>query len=181
MDTDSIYIAISNQSIHDIVKTDLKLQFYEEYDKWFVSESCKKHREDFKMAKINGTHFEPKACCISYKKYDTRTPGKFHVEAEADGMICLNSKTYICYNKDQNKIENVKSASKGLSKKLNKFNTEDYLNVIKTKTPKYGVNKGFSIKFNKLLTYEQSRAGLGYLYIKRRVCSDGITTKPIKI
>ena len=185
-DTDSYFFAVSGNSIHDIIKEDMRSLFYDEYDQWFVSESCKYHRQLFKQIKMNKKKWNPKPCCIRFHKYDSRTPGKFHVEAEADGMVCLSSKTYICYNKDEHDTFNcVKSASKGISKKLNKFNVSDYLNVIKKKRGKSGINRGFKVveevEGSNILTYEQSRAGLGYLYIKRRVGSDGITTKPTKI
>ena len=44
------------------------------------------------------------------------------------------------------------------------------------------MNKGFKVdRNNSITTYEQKRSSLSYLYIKRKVGQDGVTTTPLDI
>ena len=45
MDTDSAYIAISGQSIKELVKPHLKEQFYQEWNQWLPAKACGEHQE----------------------------------------------------------------------------------------------------------------------------------------
>lgn len=42
-----------------------------------------------------------------------------------------------------------------------------------------GTNHGFKRKGKHFVKYEQYREGLNFLYVKRRVLNDGISTKPL--
>ena len=65
MDTDSAYMAITGDKLEDIVKPELKNEFIQNYNKWFVTD-----------------------------KHSNRTPGLFKVEFEGEIMVALCSKTY---------------------------------------------------------------------------------------
>ncbi len=43
------------------------------------------------------------------------------------------------------------------------------------------LNKGFRYIEGYMTSYEQNKRGLSYVYHKRIVCGDGITTKPLLI
>ena len=43
------------------------------------------------------------------------------------------------------------------------------------------LNKGFRYIDGQMKSYEQSKRGLSYVYHKRIVCDDGVTTKPLLI
>ena len=56
-----------------------------------------------------------------------------------------------------------------------------YLEVLERKKPGSGTNRGFRAIDNRILTYEQERAALPYLYTKRKVAADGISTTPLDL
>ena len=61
-----------------------------------------------------------------------------------DGIVSLCSKTYICFGKNADVTnKEIKASSKGLNKNLNKFNKDVFLNVLTTKRPGSGINRGF--------------------------------------
>ena len=94
MDTDSAYIAITGKNLEELVRPQLKYEFYQEWNQWLPAEACPEHQEDFVRVKTRGDAWEPKECCIKQKKYDKRTPGLFKIEWQGESMVGLCSKTY---------------------------------------------------------------------------------------
>ena len=172
-DTDSLYLALSTETIADAVRTNMLDDFYHAYDNWFPGEACVLHRDDFVCSK--GT--TPTDClgCIAKRNYDKRTPGLFKLEYEGDGMISLCSKTYICFGQYD------KTSAKGLSKKHNTLTKDRYYNVLDTRQSGGGKNVGFRTCTNGVFTYEQHRNSLSYFYIKRIVHDDNESTSPLNI
>ena len=78
MDTDSLYIASAKDTIDECVKPHLKEAWNKEKHKWFSSDEtqCKVKFEDE---------------IITFEQYDKRTPGKFKMEYQGEGMLRLNS------------------------------------------------------------------------------------------
>ena len=74
-----------------------------------------------------------------------------------------------------------KQTSKGLNKRQNRFTFDSYLNLLKKQTDGSGTNTAFRVKNNQIYTYAQTRTALSYLYVKRRVCEDGVTTVPLHL
>ena len=103
MDTDSAYLALSDVSLHAVVKPELRKQFYEEWDKWFPAEACEKHKDDFVRAMLDQKEWQPEDCCVKQKKYDRRTPGLFKIEWQGKGMVALCSKCYYGWGDEDNK------------------------------------------------------------------------------
>ena len=88
MDTDSLYIAISGDSVESLVRPELKAEFKSDKCNWFPCTDTPEH-----------------------KAYDKRTLGLFKVEWEGQGIVGLCSKTdYYFWGKD-------KFSCKGLNKK----------------------------------------------------------------
>ena len=81
------------------------------------------------------------------------------------------------------KDKKFKISSKGLSKVQNKFSLQDFISVLRTKEARGGTNIGFRLgqKRDTMYTYMQKRNGFSYLYIKRKVLSDGVSTIPLNI
>ena len=147
MDTDSAYIALAGQSLEDLVKPELKKQFFEEWNSWLPAEACATHQEEFVQVKMRAGVWEPKECCIKQKKFDRRTPGLFKVEWRGDGMIGLCCKTYFGWG-DTNKC-----STKGISKTQNAIGKDKFMQVLKTKQSAGGVNIAFQVKNNAMYTY----------------------------
>ncbi|GFN95226.1 hypothetical protein PoB_002173200 [Plakobranchus ocellatus] len=163
MDTDSLYMALSDNSLEEVVKPHLLQRFYREYPQWFPARSCDAHHEEFVSACSLGEAWNPRPCCKERGTFDKRTPGLFKIEFVEDGMVALCSKTYFAFG-EKNKI-----SCKGLIKNLNDIEKQKYLNVLKYRRNGRGLNKGFRSCGNAVFTYEQERASLSFLYIKRRV------------
>ena len=88
MDTDSMYMALSSESINDIIRPESK----EEYD--------------------NGS----KAEFLSTSKYHDRTPGLFKAEFQGTRMIALTSKCYYAEDKKMKSKISCKGMSKKQNK-----------------------------------------------------------------
>ena len=179
MDTDSAYMALSGP-LHSIVRPEMRRDFWTNYEKWFPRPFCDDHKGDFISVKMReyegGEEWCPPPCCQASQRYHTRTPGLFKVEFEGKGMVALNSKTYCCWSDSDTKY-----SSKGLSKRTNTFTKEHFLGVLDNKLSVSGTNKGFVVKDNNMFTYKQVRTGLTYLYAKRRVLQDGVSTTNLDI
>ena len=92
MDTDSLYLALSEENLEDVI-------FSEKRAEWdqLRSKDC---TDDFTA---NATdNFFPTTCCNVHKKHDKREPGLFKKEFRCAEMLCLCSKTYCCYDKETN-------------------------------------------------------------------------------
>ena len=176
MDTDSAYLGLSGNSLEDIVKPEMKKEFYEEWDKWFPSEACPTHKQDFVSTKLEGKEWEPTDCCKEQKKFDRRTPGLMKIEWKGKGMIALCSKCYFGWGEDGEK-----KSTKGISKAQNKHNMENFKEVLRTQVAQGGYNTGFQVKDNVMYTYKQWRSALSYLYPKRQVLQDGVSSVPLLI
>ena len=104
--------------------------------------------------------------------------GLFKIEWEGDGFVGLAAKTYYCY--DINNPDLDKYSSKGVNKTI-KLTREHYLSVLNSKEPVKSTNKGFIVKNRDMLTYAMHKDGLSYLYCKRKILDDGISTTYLDI
>ena len=165
-DTDSLYLAISEETLSECVKPNLKDEWLREKDK-FLSSSDK-------------TPIEFNGQMIPFSQYDKRTPGKFKPEFTGDGMVCLNSKVVHAWGQDEQGPKS-KTSCKGSNKRRNQFCKDHFLSVLETQIPEIVINSGF-IKDNLTIkTYTQKKQGLGYFYAKRKVLADGIRTTHLDI
>ena len=176
MDTDSSYFGLAKPTLEECVPQHLKHEFYSNYDQWFPSLACSAHKSEFVKAKMLGEAWVPLECCQRTKAYEKRTPGKFKFEFDGEGCVALCSKTYVCWGDKETKI-----SCKGLQKKRNleRLTKENYLKVLRTQQSGFGVNKGFKAQGGRVFTYSQNRFGLSYMYCKRLVNDDGVSTEPL--
>ena len=161
-DTDSLYIAISKDTIDECVRPDKLDDWKKRKYEYFASDS-----EELR-------NFEGQE--ISEKQYDKRTPGKFKLEFSGIGMICLNSKVYHIWTLDGK----FKTSSKGMQER-NEITKEDFLDVLLEKMDHQVQNAGFIDNGLRKSTYTQTKKGLNYFYCKRKVLSDGISTTHLEI
>jgi hypothetical protein len=76
MDTDSAYMALSGETLEEVIKPDLRQVYDIEKKNWLPWNDTPEHAA-----------------------YDKRTPGLFKEEYSGDGIIALCSKTYYCFGK----------------------------------------------------------------------------------
>ena len=95
MDTDSLYLAMSEKDLYDCIREESKAE-------WGLlrTEDCK---EDFTANARN--NFFPRTCCTKHIKHDKREPGVFKEEICCTEMLCLCSKTYCCDDSNSNKYK----------------------------------------------------------------------------
>lgn len=162
-DTDSLYMALSGESLDELVKPEMREEY--EQDKWnwfprpFCKDKCKKCKQ-----------------CDEGAFYK-RQPGLFKVEYEGDGICCLNSKTYYCWREDDYN----KFSSKGVNKKTNNISKDIYLDVLKNKQSAMVTNRGFRAVNGLMRSYKQHKVGFSYFYAKRKVLADGIHTETLDL
>ena len=182
MDTDSLYMGISGDCLEDLIKPDKREAFYHEFSNYLQVESCLDHRQEFVDTRVQGKEWQPTQCCKDVNTKSRFTPGLFKVEHTGDVITALCSKTYITYTKQPDNTEgDVKISCKGLNKNTNNLTGEIYRNVIENKEAAGGVNRGFKVRADGVFQYEQHRKALSFLYIKRRVLADGVSTEPLDI
>ena len=186
MDIDSLYLSLCSNSLDDVVKPELREEFFENYDYFFPSLACEHHKKEFIKTRVQNLEWIQADCCKAREIFDRRTPGSMKLEFFGSQMLALVPKTYITekevlqgVEKDTN--QTTKKACKGLSTKLNQFNFDTYLDVLETKRSGVGVNKGFVCKNHQVFTYTQKRSGLGFFYGKQKVLGDGISTIPLDL
>ena len=169
MDTDSLYLALSEKDLYDCIREESKAEW-----ELMRTEDCK---DDFTANAT--TIFFPTTCCT---KHDKREPGLFKEEFRCTEMLCLCSKTYCCYDSNSNKY---KVSSKRLNKRtledcaddpMAKYrkNLDEFIKVIST-------NRGFRTVHHSVATYEQTKKGLSYFYPKKIADADGIHTRPLNL
>ena len=105
-------------------------------------------------------------------------PGLFKKEWSGDGFVGLAAKTYFCFNNQDSSKD--KYSSKGLNKSIN-LTKRQFLQVLETKNASSHRNKGFIMKDKYMFTYEMERLGLPYVYYKRKVLDDGVSTTYLDI
>jgi len=183
MDTDSCYFACVTSSHEEVVKIEKRTHFYNNLHLWLPAQACDDHWRDFIANKVRGLDWSPQPCCLELQRYDKRTPGLFKLEWSGNGMVCLCPKTYFCLSSREPSVQGCgnKQTSKGLNKRLNRFTFDSYLNVIKKQTDGSGTNTAFRVKNNQIYTYAQTRTALSYLYVKRRIYEDGVTTAALHL
>lgn len=177
MDTDSLYMALSAPRFDETVRPELKDSFFRNYSQWFPGQACDEHHQNFVDSKTKNQPWDPSSCaaCCKRRSDDKRTPGLFKTEYTGDCFVGLCSKTYACSG-ETNKI-----STKGLNKNQNQLNKDHLKTVLDTKQSSGGHNTGFKTDGKSVRTYTQHRNCLSYLYIKRKVDEDGVTTSPLDI
>ena len=178
MDTDSAYMAISGETLEDVVVEELREDFYREWDQWFPAEVCDLHKEEWVLKKVYRIPMSKDlpSCCSRRRVHDKRTPGLFKLEWSGDGIIALCSKTYMCFSNGGSGGHKV--STKGLSKRTNNIRKEEMLSVLRTTKPVAGCNRSFRMHQGQMYTYTQVKHGLSFFYGKRRVLEDFVSTEP---
>ena len=172
MDTDSLYLALSEKELHDCIREESKAE-------WDLlrTEDCK---DGFTANATN--KFFTRTCCSKQTKHDKREPGLFKEEFRCTEMLCLYSKTYCCNDSNSNKY---KFSSKGLNKRALEDCGEcpmaKYRKVLDEFIKVTSTNRGFRTVHHSVATYKQTKEGLSYFYPKRIVDADGIHTRPLDL
>ena len=153
MDTDSAYVALSGESVDDIIKPELRAEYERVKFAWF-----------------------PRDYNDEVSAFDKRTPGLFKTEFKGDGIIGLCSKMYFCFNESEAKF-----SCKGVNKYTNAINKDTYLRVLRTKATGAATNRGFRVRGSSVFTYTQVKNAFAYFYGKRKVLDDGVSTTYLDI
>ena len=164
MDTDSMYFALSYDTLEEAVKPELLKEFENNKKQW-----------------------------LSWDKWSNREPGLFKLEKEGTRAIALCSKCYFVDDEKSAKVKmSSKSVSQkqtmppskpNLSLKLKQEHNELIWQRYERALEGYkdmATNRGFRMKDGAMYTYEQHKLGLSAYYDKRWVLEDGIHTEPIE-
>ena len=206
-DTDSIYLSLSAPSLRACVRPALRPQFDREVRRWMPQYQCDYHFQERQKARDLGQddeddELEQRAragtlpCCERVRKRERRTLGLWKVECECDGIIALAPKSYHCFDLGEpaegepapdlglapgKTFVGIKTSSKGVQK-INDLKAQDWYRVLDSKRPRYILNRGIKKDIDaQMKTYRQEKRGLSYLYTKRRVLRDGVSTRPLTL
>ena len=174
-DTDSAYMALSGQSLREIIKPEFK----DEFDRRYLG-NC---NDDVSFEADSETYFL-RDCCDAHRTFNSRAPGLFNLEASGKAMIALSSKAYVLdkgEGQESSKGGRFKLSCKGVNKTRVVDPYRTFETVLDTQQPWLVRNQGFRAHNNSVYTYEQEKIGLSYFYCKRRVLLDGIHTEPLSI
>ncbi len=69
-----------------------------------------------------------------------------------------------------------KRSTKGCSKRLNPYSPLAFLDVLRTQRSLIATNRGFLYRNRKMYRTVMNKIGPSYLYVKRQVMEDGIST-----
>jgi hypothetical protein len=86
---------------------------------------------------------------------------------------------YCCSDLDEE--EKIKFSCKGIQHNNNEITYKRFEDVLFNGHKDKVLNKGFRYIEGYMKSYEQQKKGLSYVYHKRIVCDDGVTTKPLNI
>ena len=100
----------------------------------------------------------------------------FKLEFKGKAMIALNSKVYYAWADDY-----FKRSAKGMQERNVNLVERNFKEALFQQRPHYVQNSGFVMDGTRTLTYTQIKRGLSYLYCKRIVLEDGITTTHLNI
>ena len=134
------------------------------------------------FSQFNKKKFGPRNCCAKHEKHDRWEPGFFKEEIYCTYKIFLCSKRFCCYDSHSNKF-------KFKRKRLDKRKLEDcgdgpmykYCRVLEEVVEVTSTNRGFPTLQHAVGTYEETKKGLSYFYLKKNSQQDGIHTRPLKI
>ena len=181
-DTDSLYFAISGETLNKVVDPAKRQAFHVAQKEWLPQVLCSQHMPE--AFEVQGDYLKPpsreQACCYTVYQHAKREPGLWKLECEATAIISLNSKSYICLG-DEGKV--IKTSAKGVQKRINPLTFDDFNKVIDEKGEVPVINRGFRTSMDGvgMRSYTLSKRGLSYLYIKREVLDDGVSTAPLKL
>ena len=104
MDTDSLYLALSEENLEDVIPPEKRAEWNQLRSNDFTDNFT-----------ANATdNFFPRICYNVHKKHYKREPGLFKEEFRCAEILCFCSRTSCCYDKHTNKY---KFSSKGLNKR----------------------------------------------------------------
>ena len=166
MDTDSMYLAISGDTLAEVIKLDYKAEYHQ-----MLYGRCKEQP--------TGTSFLPRQCCEQDNFQDNKTPGILKTEWEGDKMICLASKTYVGESNTTGTKLTCKGANKAFVTKKDPFHI--FQTVLSAGESVKTKNRGFRVVAGGISTYEQDKRCFPYFYCKREVSEDGVSTSTLKV
>ena len=151
MDTDSAYVALAGESVHQLIKPELR-------------NTNAKNMIDFRE--------------ITAPKFwrSTSAHHLFKTEFEGQGIIGLCSKMYFYFG-----ASDAKYSCKEVNKYTNAIDKETYLRVLRSKATGSATNRGFRVRGNRVFTYTQVKNAFTYFYGKRKVLDDGVGTTYLDI
>ena len=159
MDTDSFYLAMSGDSLDEIVRPEMRQTYEADNENWLATD-----------------------------KFSERTPCLFKPEFVGTRSVWLTAKCYLVQNEVNEDKYSCKGVSKNHNV-LHFQRYKDVLDVfLKTRRDSElegkdidkAKNVGFMVYDQGIVTYEQNKLGLSAYYDKRYVLADGIHTRPLE-
>ena len=149
-DTDSIYFALSETSLFEAIKLDMRQIFQNN-----LMNNC---YDTFTAEPGVCDFWFPRECCEKHHKFDLKTPGLMKKEFEATRMTGLCSKSYVAKCEATGAV---KYSLKGVNKYF-EDPTTNFERVLASQTPTSGVNRDIARHNNTMYSYNQIERAFSY-------------------
>ena len=151
MDTDSLYLALSEAIIEDNILP-------EKRNEWETIRS--RYCTDSFSANATGNFF-PRTWCTAHKKHERREPGLIKEELKCSERLCLCSKSYCCYDRKNYKyILSCKGLRKRTLEDCGGGPMSKYRKVLEEAVNVTSTNSGFRRTEHSVANYEKKTKGI---------------------
>ncbi|XP_046346617.2 uncharacterized protein LOC124127210 [Haliotis rufescens] len=211
MDTDSAYMALSAPCLAEVIRPHMKPEYDHQLQglcgtlegvamRWFPRTCCSTHAlHDKRTPGLFKLEYEgeemiglcSKTYAVSQSTLERIPRPLSSSTVQTAQRLLRRARRQRCHKSNNSRRSNppligkilrkVKFSSKGISKRTLKNPLIAFRQVLRTRVPGEGSNRGFRLKGNTMCTYYQRRQGLTYLYCKRRVLADGVHTAPLDL
>jgi hypothetical protein len=187
-DTDSVFCATSELKVEQCILPNMRDSYFSQYEMFNVPTFCPLHKQHFIESMTQNKLFVQPECCYKNEQFHNKTLGLFKVEQVFKQLTLLNSKSYygigfyqVHSGDDIWKNGDSKFSSKGMNHS-SMLTYENYTKVLLEQGRASGDNKGFrSTLQGGMFTYKQQKFGLNFLYAKRHICDDYVSTEPLNL
>jgi hypothetical protein len=185
MDTDCFYCALSEDTLLECIKPENVPRFKKEQSLWFPKTGKQFHSHIHHL----GVQYD-----LTEEQFDRRTTGKFKIEYEGTGGICLGPKSTLWWGSKPlgssfPKSAGAKASMKGAVNSLVYTDHREHLPALRQSffdalflRSQYSVqNRGIRRIGKEMVTYGQDRRVLNFFFDKAVVASDLITVSPLSL
>ena len=151
MNTDSLYLALSEHDCYDCIRPAMKKEW----------DSLRSRDWTDEVLVNSTTKFFPLTWCAKHKKHDRREPDLFKEDILSTEMICLCSITHCCYDSQSNKVKfGSKSVEKTTLEGCDDGPLSEYCKVFENVVIVTSKKGSFGTIHHAVATYQPKKRGL---------------------
>ena len=166
-ETDSYYVGLSGPSFESVVRPTMVEKYKE-----MIYDHCTNGQSNPAVSE----QFISRECCDACRKWDKRQSGLFKIENTGNELVALSSKSYFLKYETGEKMR-----CKGVNRNRLPNAHEQFLGVLNDKQTVHVENIGTRAIYHRVYSYKQRKVALNFMYTKRQLLDDFVSTKPLDI